>query len=235
MFGNNAFITFLCFAVICCKFGMPEDFCSLSFNERCRRPDYLYDPFPVTSNQLLTRCSEHLVHRQCLIDYENECGKETWNIYGLHADMRTLNKFCEEGSVLFNSLVENGECFSTFPSALIDARLDKCQSNIRSRDPEKYDEIFFVSNGNDDKKKQCFLDIMYVTCFIEAVSEDCGNTAKELVLQALNDNGMNNTMCTNYEDEAKIFMKDMNLSFAPKISLQDFILLQSKLNATENF
>nr|XP_042910006.1 uncharacterized protein LOC107454638 isoform X2 [Parasteatoda tepidariorum] len=174
----------------------------------------------------MSRPSEQIVYLECLTDYQENCGTNFPESDFLPAVLKTLNKFCNKGTVLFNAVADNGKCVGKFYKTITEDRLNKCLQKIEDENREKYEEIVYFSNDlKDEEREYCFLDIMQTSCLADAISVDCGKTAKELFLHILQDIGMNNLVCENHQDDAKNFTKELSLNLKPENSMEDFIAL----------
>ncbi|XP_071042113.1 uncharacterized protein [Parasteatoda tepidariorum] len=167
--------------------------------------------------------SAHIKYKECLIDYEENCGEKIWGM-SLHEDLETLNTFCDKNSVLFRALSDKGKCFNKcYQNYEKDAgnRVNNCFDEIKNKHPEKYELEYHQRYPEDYNIRSCFYHLLLVKCLTDVISEDCGETAKELMLQALKINKLKYTMCRDFPKEAAFFMNELDFSLEPQCSLED--------------
>ncbi|XP_071039929.1 uncharacterized protein [Parasteatoda tepidariorum] len=205
------------------SYGENKDMCLRNYKNLCQNPGDIRHDFPENSDDLSARCTAHIKYKECLIDYEQKCGEKIHGM-SLHEDLETLNTFCDEKSVLFHALSDKGKCFNKcYQNYEKDAedRVYSCIDEIKNKYPEKYELERNQRYRKSYNIRSCFDDLLMAKCLTEVISEDCGETAKELMLQALKINKLKYTMCRDFPKEAELFMNELDFSLEPQCPLED--------------
>nr|XP_042896707.1 uncharacterized protein LOC107454623 isoform X1 [Parasteatoda tepidariorum] len=205
------------------SYGTNKDMCLSNYKNFCQNPGDFIEDFPENSDDLSARCAAHIKYKECLIDYEQKCGEKIHGM-SLHEDLETLNTFCDEKSVLFHALSDKGKCFNKcYQNYEKDAedRVYSCIDEIKNKYPEKYELERNQRYRKSYNIRSCFDDLLMAKCLTEVISEDCGETAKELMLQALKINKLKYTMCRDFPKEAELFMNELDFSLEPQCPLED--------------
>ncbi|XP_042896705.1 uncharacterized protein [Parasteatoda tepidariorum] len=211
------------------SYGINKAMCLSNYRALCQDPgDFFHDVLENSAN-LSAKCKEHIKYRECSIDYEKKCNEKIGGM-SLPEDLETLNTFCNENSVLFQALADRMKCFNEFYQFYgreTENRIDKCRDDeIIFKDREKYVQVYSRPYPEDYGIEFCFYDLEYMKCLADVISEDCGETAKELMLQALKLNKMQYyTVCKHFPKKAELFMEELDFNLNPKYSLEDFISL----------
>ncbi|XP_015927360.1 uncharacterized protein [Parasteatoda tepidariorum] len=207
---EDEFVTL--FEEISVSYGSNKYLCLSNYKSLCQNPGDFFHDFPENSANLSTRCKAHIKYKECLIDYEEKCGEEIWGLYP-HEDLEALTTFCDENSVLFHTLSDKGKCFNKFYQNYEKGAKDRvfnCFDEIKNK--EMYELEYNQRYPEDYNVRSCFYDLQLAKCLTDVISEDCGETAKELTSQALKINKFKHTLCRDLPKEAAFFMNELDFS-----------------------
>ncbi|XP_015927373.1 uncharacterized protein [Parasteatoda tepidariorum] len=219
------------FLLLCAVwFGNGENICDSSVRDVCQLPKQDQKlMFPKTAKTLERLCLNYIPFAECLVNYQEKCPSPEMPTMELTSSvLKAARTFCNNDSVWFKGVVHYGNCFEIFQSRLPRDFTENCRNKI-----EMGTKLAYLNDPNNHPElNRCYNTIEVASCLAEKLSKDCGKASKELALHLIREIGPWNVVCIDYQKEAFKLMKDLNFTFDPETSEEEFAaLLQSEIRS----
>ncbi|XP_015927371.1 uncharacterized protein [Parasteatoda tepidariorum] len=215
MFYKNIFFL-LCIVWI----SNGENICEERVEDICKIPEQGYSmKFPESPKEMEKLCLDAIPFGECVANYQEQCSSRSVMPLQLVQSLLKAGKtFCEKNSAWYRGAPKFGNCYESLKRNLPFDFFRNCASEI-----EKDSKLAYL---NDTKihtsLHSCYYSIESASCLAEKVSKDCGELAKELGLHFIREAGPWNFICQDHQSKALKLMKDLNFTFDPKTSEEEF-------------